>query len=273
MSRDIFKTYSHSPQSRIEFLQRVEHYVNKRPKWTPAEGALLVNGIMPPEACKNIPETGVGVRRLDDPDQWAAQEQLNGAKRIFQDYLDHVMDGDLPSGDEVLPDDFLKWCHDSDPARWNAPKLPEFLRHLYFPGTNNHPFAMSVADEIASLRIMAAAADVLQSQPVRHAEHTPSGRVQSIGTAFGSSDNNSALRVIEKQIRAIQVGAHAMGFDHKAIPRGGKKALLAWCLENHPALFESDSKYGDSKFMEAWKEASRQKRIVHRNRDTHARRK
>jgi len=273
MSNDVSKNYSQSPQKRINFLERVEHYVNKRPKWTPAGGALLVNGVIPPEGCKNIPETGVTMWRLDDPDQPATQEQLTGAKRILQDYLDHVRDGDLPPGDEVLSDDFLKWCYDSDPAPWNAPKLPEFLRHLYFPGTNKHPFAMSVADEIASLRIMAAAAAVLQNQPARHAKDTPSSNAQSIGAESYISENSSALYVLEQQIRAIEAGAQAKEFDPKAIPRGGKKVLLAWCLDNHPDLFKSNSKGGDSKFMEAWKEASRQKRVVHQNRDTHARRK
>jgi hypothetical protein len=93
------------------------------------------------------------------------------------------------------------------------------------------------------------------------------------GTAPSSENQDTGLFILEQQIRAIESGADALKFNRKAILRGGKKTLLVWCLENHPDLFQSDSKYGDSKFMEAWKEASRQKRVVHQNRDTHARRK
>lgn len=57
---------------------------------------------------------------------------------------------------------------------------------------------MSVADEIASLRIMAAAATVLQSQPARHAKDTPSSSAQSIGAESYSSENSSALYVLEQ---------------------------------------------------------------------------
>jgi hypothetical protein len=73
-------------------------------------GALLVSGVIPPDDCTSIPEKGEGVRQLDDSDQPAKQEQLNGAKRILLDYLEHVRDGDLQPGDEVLSDDFIKWC-------------------------------------------------------------------------------------------------------------------------------------------------------------------
>ncbi|MFM0025298.1 hypothetical protein PQR70_03325 [Paraburkholderia madseniana] len=154
MSADVFKKYSQSPQKRVEFLERVEFYVNQRPKWTPADGALLVNGLIPSQqGSKDIPESEGDARQLDDPDLPATHQQLRGARCVLQDYLDHVKDGDLPAGDEVLSDDFLKWCEDSDQAAWHVPKLPEFLRHLYFPGTNKHPFALSVTDELASLKL------------------------------------------------------------------------------------------------------------------------
>ncbi|QKL60611.1 hypothetical protein KME70_14625 [Ralstonia solanacearum] len=170
MSVDVYKKYSQSPAKRAAFLERVEHYVNKCPKWTPAEGALLVNGVMPfPAGRKDIPELGGEARQLEDPDLPATLDQLRGARRVLQDYLDHVKDGDLPPGDEVLSDDFLKWCYESDQAAWNVPKLPEFLRHLFFPGTHKHPFTLSVADELASLRIMAVAADALNGQSTPHA--------------------------------------------------------------------------------------------------------
>ncbi|PRX34232.1 hypothetical protein B0G75_102261 [Paraburkholderia sp. BL18I3N2] len=154
MSADAFKKYSQSPQKRIAFLELVEYYVNQSPRWTPADGALLVNGLIPsPQGSRDIPESEGEARQLDDPNLPATHQQLRGAKRVLEDYLDHVRDGDLPSSDEVLSDDFLKWCYDSDQAPWHVPKLPEFLRHLYFPGSKEHPFAPSVADELASLKL------------------------------------------------------------------------------------------------------------------------
>ncbi|PNE68885.1 hypothetical protein A8H38_22915 [Burkholderia thailandensis] len=155
MSSDVFKKYSQPAQKRIAFLELVEHYVNRRPRWTPAEGALLVNGVIPsPQGRKDIPASEGDARQLDDPDLPVTPQQLSGARRVLDDYLDHVKDGDLPPGDEVLSDDFLKWCYVSDQAPWHVPKLPEFLRHLFFPGSKEHPFALSVADELASLRLV-----------------------------------------------------------------------------------------------------------------------
>lgn len=169
MSSDVYKKYSHSPAKRAALLELVEYYVNKHSKWTPAEGALLINGVIPPQnGCKDIPELGDDVRQLDDPNLPATQAQLNGARRVLRDYLVHVNDGDLPPGGEVLSDDFLNWCYDSDQAPWNIPKLPEFMRHLYFPGSPQHPFTLSVADELASLRIMTAAESALSGQSRPH---------------------------------------------------------------------------------------------------------
>lgn len=171
MSTNSHRKYSHPPAKRAAFLERVEYYVSKRPRWTPAEGALLVNGVIPPpKGCKDIPVAGDEFRQLDDPDLPATQSQLGAARYVLEDYLDHVKDGDLPPGDDVLSYDFLKWCHISDQTPWHATKLPEFLRYLYFPGSPEHPFTMSVADELASLRIMAAAADALNDQSVSRAE-------------------------------------------------------------------------------------------------------
>ena len=208
MSADVYRKYSHSPAKRAAFLERVEYYINKRPKWTPAEGALLVNGVIPfLQGCKSIPESEGQACQLDDPDLPATNEQLRGARRVLQDYLDHVKDGDLPPGDEVLSDDFLKWCDNSDQAPWNVPKLPEFLRHLYFPGTHKHPFTLSVADELASLKIMAAAAAALNGQftanpvaPVPLSKPASSGVTQH--RANDSKRENELDPLIEKAIQA-----------------------------------------------------------------------
>ncbi|UYR06904.1 hypothetical protein NQS38_00670 [Ralstonia pseudosolanacearum] len=87
------------------------------------------------------------------------------------------------------------------------------------------------------------------------------------------AENDSGLKTLEQQIRAIEAGADALNFKREAIKRGEKKKLLTWCLEHHPELFESTSKHGDSKFIEAWKAASDKDRIISENRDTYANRK
>lgn len=196
--------YSQSPEKRVAFLERVEHYVSKRPRWTPAEGALLVNGVLPPpERCKEIPLTEDGLRQLDDPDLPATRDQLNGARYVLKDYRECVEGGDLPSGDDVLSHDFLQWCYDSDKAPWRVVKLPEFLRHIYFPGSFEHPFVMSVADELASLRIMAAAAKELNAQRASHtAPPTPTKIIRH--RIAGKQRENELDRLIEKAIQTAE---------------------------------------------------------------------
>ncbi|GEM_PF-5338541 len=204
MNADTHKEHSQAPAKRAAFLKLVENYVTRHPKWTSAEGALLVNGVMPPpKGCTNIPELKDGLRQLDDPALPATQSQLNGAKSVFQDYLDHVEDGDLPPGDEVLAVDFLKWCHDSDQAPWNVTKLPEFLRYLFFPGSPEHPFTLSVADELAALKIMAAASDALGERPDLQ-ENVPAGPRIIQNRTVVSKRVNELDPSIEKAIAAVK---------------------------------------------------------------------
>ncbi|QUP52673.1 hypothetical protein GO998_02350 [Ralstonia syzygii] len=276
------KKYSQSSEKRMAFLERVEHYVNKRPMWTPAEGALLVNGVMPlPKGCVDIPDDAA---QLEDPMQPATQSQLLGARMLLREYRRDVENGDASQTERITSDEFLEWCKDGDflPA-WTL-KLVEFLRHLYFPGDAHNQFPQTVEEELAMLRMVMAAKE-MQSALVSHtraaepsaAEATPQSSQADVGSgtaaASGTSDNGFGLLVMEQQIRAIEAGADAKGFNRKAIPRQGKKALLTWCLESYPKLFKSDGKHPDSKFMDAWKEASSQQRIIHKNRSIHAQRK
>ncbi|QRY31830.1 hypothetical protein JVX96_00425 [Variovorax sp. PDNC026] len=174
MNSDSYRKYSQTTEKRVAFLNRIKHYVTERPSWTPAEGALLVTGVVPPlKGCKEIPMAAVDLRQLDDPDLPATQSQLGNARYVFEDYLDYVEDGDLPPRDDVPPYEFLKWCYDSDPPPWRVTKLPEFLRYLFFPGSPEHPFMLSVADELASLTVMSVATEAaaaLNAQPLSHAD-------------------------------------------------------------------------------------------------------
>ncbi|MFM0366005.1 hypothetical protein [Paraburkholderia sediminicola] len=158
--------HSQSSEKRIAFLERVEHYVNKSPMWTPAEGALLVNGVMPPpKGCADIPDAAA---QLEDPVQSATQSQLLGARMVLRSYRTDVDNGDASQAERITSDEFLEWCKDGDFLPTWTLKLVEFLRHLYFPGSAHNPFALTVEDELATLR-MAMAAKALQIRPQSHA--------------------------------------------------------------------------------------------------------
>lgn len=120
-----------------------------RAEWTPAEGALLVNGVLPPDKrCLDVP---LAANRLDAPTLPATQGQLQGATMVLRDYHDHVRTGDMPGSINVTPDAFLVWCKDSDQMPAWVPMLGEFLRHLYASGTNN---TQTVDEELTLLRSM-----------------------------------------------------------------------------------------------------------------------
>ncbi|WP_147364313.1 hypothetical protein [Burkholderia pseudomallei] len=140
--------HSQSSENRIAFLERVEHYVNKSPMWTPAEGALLVNGVMRPvEGCVDIPDKAA---QLEDPVQPATQSQLLGARMLLREYRRDVENGDASPAERITSDEFLKWCKDGDFLPTWTLRLAEFLRHLYFPGDANNPFPLTVDDELAT---------------------------------------------------------------------------------------------------------------------------
>ena len=77
-----------------------------------------------------------------------------------------------------------------------------------------------------------------------------------------SAPADTGLTKRERQIRAIEAAADAMGFQHNAIPDGGKKKLMEYCKAHHRDLFGA----GDNPFMDAWKTASRNDRISMANR-------
>ncbi|WP_250519621.1 hypothetical protein [Caballeronia sp. NCTM1] len=88
------------------------------------------------------------------------------------------------------------------------------------------------------------------------------------GSALGSSstsvtrnpstDDEPGLTKRERQIRAIEAGAKALEYEPSKIPNGGKKAIMNWCKDKHAELFGA----GDSPFKDAWKDASRGKRVT-----------
>lgn len=170
MSADVQKKRSQSAHKRVKFLERVEYYINKRPYWTPAEGVLLVTGVIPPsDRCTEIPGEGSDVRQLDDPDLPATLRQLQFASRLLDEYRNDARGGLMPL-DEIVSDEFLKWCNATGEASWNVPKLLEFMRHIYPPGSNQHPFAVSVDDELAALRLLATAEEEQKTQSASQAE-------------------------------------------------------------------------------------------------------
>ncbi|WP_414449814.1 hypothetical protein AB4851_28795 [Burkholderia sp. 22PA0099] len=170
MSADVDKNRSQLARKRVEFLERVEYYINKRAYWTPAEGVLLVTGVIPPLGkCTEIPGEDSDVRQLDDPDVPATPRQLQFATRLLDEYREDVRHGTMPR-DEIVSDDFLKWCNATGEASWNVPKLLEFMRHIYPAGSYHHHFALSVADELAALKLLAAAGEEQKKQSTSQEE-------------------------------------------------------------------------------------------------------
>lgn len=245
------KKHSQSLAQRVEFLERVRRHTNERPQWTPAEGALLVNGVIPPPGCKEIPDTA---SQLEDPFLPATQPQLLGARRILREYRNDVENGDMPPDDHLLSDDFLKWCKDSDPLPAFAPKLPEFLRHLYFPGYH-HPFSLSVEDEIAMLQL-AMAATALRISPVSEVNKTQddTNTVPPNPSALSTTNKKNKLLKLEQQIQAIEAGADAANFPRMNIPEKGKQHIENWCRDNYMNIANAQARYDDLSAQRAKRE-------------------
>jgi hypothetical protein len=114
------KKHSESPEKRVEFLGRVEHYVNKSPMWTHVEGALFVNGVMPPpKGCADIPDDAA---QLEDPVPPAAQSQLLGARMLLRVYCKDVENGGASIAERITSDEFLEWGK-------NGARMATFCRH------------------------------------------------------------------------------------------------------------------------------------------------
>ncbi|MEX3981497.1 hypothetical protein AB4Y45_21225 [Paraburkholderia sp. EG287A] len=246
----------------MAFLERVEHYINKSPMWTPAEGALLVNGVMPPpKGCADIPGDAA---QLEDPVRPATQSQLLGARSLLDRYHRDVDNGAASQAERITSDEFLEWCKDGDFFPTWTLKLPEFLRHLYFPGDAHNQYPQSVEDELAMLRMVMAAKE-MQRALVSHTravepsavEATPQRALASIDSdtmapsVSSLLDETTGLKTRERQIRTILARIHELKWIPMAIKDGGKSALRLWCKKNHPDLFGD----GDDPFNDAWKVA------------------
>ncbi|MDR6474600.1 hypothetical protein J2778_002094 [Paraburkholderia graminis] len=128
-------------------------------------------------------------------------------------------------------------------------------------------------NDLPRLREQQLAQSTAAAVPSDAAHSNPGQSSQKDEGRASPAEDDSGLTTLEEQIRAIEAGADALNLKRKAIERGEKKKLLTWCLEHRPELFESNSERGDSKFMEAWKKASRQDRIISKHRGTYANRK
>lgn len=77
----------------------------------------------------------------------------------------------------------------------------------------------------------------------------------------GASDelvDHTRLRKRERQIRAILRAIHEKNWDPMSVPLDGKRALMAAVKNNAQGLFG----HGDDPFNDAWKDASREKRLA-----------
>lgn len=193
-------TRSQPPEKRMAFLERVEHYVNKQPMWTPAEGALLVNGVMPPlKGCTDIPEDA---SQLEDILLPATQSQLLGARMLLRAYREDIDSGYTSCAERITSDEFLEWCKDGDFLPLWRQKLAEFLRHLYFPGDTHNQFPQTVEDELATLRMAMAAAEAMRGIHVLSA--TPAQPPSAVRHVVREKDRTTELdHLIAEAIKAV----------------------------------------------------------------------
>lgn len=259
-------TRSQTPEKRMAFLERVEHYVNRQPMWTPAEGALLVNGVMPPlKGCTDIPEDA---SQLDDTLLPATQSQLLGARMLLRAYREDVDSGYTSRAERITSDEFLEWCKDGDFLPLWKQKLPEFLRHLYFPGDAHNQFPQTVEDELATLR-MAMAAKEIQSVLLSRggateppaAEAVRDSPTANVGSGTATVSGPSMLETLgpmrREQAGTILARIHELRWNPMQVPYKGKSTLRTWCKKNYPGIFGD----GDDPFNDAWKELRRLKLV------------
>ena len=257
---------------RITFLQRVQKYVG-RPMWTPAEGCLLINGVIPPESCVVIPSVG---HQLEDPTTGASEKQLASAKQLLQEYhwrlnwsRRQFRDWKTRStGDLVSPSDFLRWCSDIGQGSLRPmPFFPEFIRHIHRCGEGKNPFRQTVEEEIATLEDafvggLVRSSPVAQSTlPESNAQQEPVRSEPCQDAALESSQSVSAGETMRarrppgprrrKQYQALETAVLVHGYPPKEIPKGGKQEIKRWCQENHPKLFSQS----DSTFDDIWQDA------------------
>lgn len=78
--------------------------------WTPAMGALLVNGVIPPDQCNEIPNTGIG---LDGIELLQGHSRLNASQKVLNLYLSSDED-ELSPTVMISPLNFYIWCDESN---------------------------------------------------------------------------------------------------------------------------------------------------------------
>lgn len=117
--RDLLSPQSPEPQDSTKTLSElvvaggqvndiIERYLSM-PTWTPAMGALLVNGVTPDDRCISIPINALG---LDNTRLSERHPRLIAAKKLLDLFLADEEDGQsAPS--EITPLDFYIWCDES----------------------------------------------------------------------------------------------------------------------------------------------------------------
>ncbi len=87
----------------------VERYL-AMPTWTPAMGALLVNGVVPEERCTSIPGHALGIENTKLTEN---HPRLIAAQKLLDLYFADEEDG-VPVPSEVTPLEFYIWCDESN---------------------------------------------------------------------------------------------------------------------------------------------------------------
>lgn len=243
--------------------------------WNSYWGALLVCGIDPcslassPAELRAVLEDPLNTRWLredaaDDIERYGVVDGLKQARKTMGLWRTTDL-----APEHIPPRVFLMWC------KFRRIKdIDDFLKRAeqVYPPMFKNP------EIFATVKAMREACpDYLRSifddGSGSLNDIVPTSEVGSVGTATLAkslvADNPGGLKKRERQIQAIEAGADVLQFDRKKIPDSGKKAIRAWCKENHADLFG----VAESSFDDAWKAARKSDRVAMAHLDKFAGRK
>ena len=192
--------------------------------WTPAMGAMLVNGVQPVVGCTDVPSNAP---KLGSPADLATQGQLSHARHVLERWnLVDDDEEDSPSS-EVEPLEFLEWCEDAS-SFWTS-HLEYFLVQYRVP-TDDKPHVLPYDIAQHALQMARAVAAIKDSASI------PKKKTRTVvTTASGVPD---ALTT-EELADALGVQAQTIRKQHSAT--GAYLGIRPTKLANRRLMWPADA--------------------------------
>ncbi|MDR6409732.1 UNVERIFIED_ORG: hypothetical protein ABIC62_002441 [Burkholderia sp. 1595] len=232
-----------------EGLARLHHalrYWFRRDTWTPDEAFPLLIGVSP----DSLSHGDSHFRYLDDSLVCiAASMHAHGVAWSAESFDDLKALQDLQAVPVMLDEMKRVWDSGDHPPR-NGPGY--FIEWAQQKG-----FDVSWLESACDLGLI---------ENAKGKEPSAAASVGATEAMPAPSPADGALSKRERQIRAIEATADALGVSHLRIPTGGKQRIKSECKKNYADLFG----VGDDPFREAWQDAVSQSRIRMANHDKFA---